>query len=58
MELELLSCILKIHFFNLKRYLKLETFDHGTFLYKDHELLLITLQHTLHACEATCFDIH
>ena len=30
--------------FNLKRNLKLETFDHGTFLYKVHELLLITLQ--------------
>ena len=30
--------------FNLTRNLKLETFDHGTFLYKFHELLLITLQ--------------
>ena len=30
--------------FNLTRNLKLETFDHGTFLYKVHELLLITLQ--------------
>ena len=25
---------------NFKRDLKLETFDHGTFLYKVHELLL------------------
>ena len=30
--------------FNLTRNLKLETFDHGAFLYKVHELLLITLQ--------------
>ena len=30
--------------FNLTGNLKLETFDHGTFLYKVHELLLITLQ--------------
>ena len=30
--------------FNLTRNLKLETFDHGTFLYKVHELLLITVQ--------------
>ena len=30
--------------FNLTSNLKLETFDHGTFLYKVHELLLITLQ--------------
>ena len=30
--------------FNLTCNLKLETFDHGTFLYKVHELLLITLQ--------------
>ena len=29
--------------FNLTCNLKLETFDHGTFLYKVHELLLITL---------------
>ena len=29
--------------FNVKRNLKLETFDHGTFLYKVHELMLITL---------------
>ena len=29
---------------NFKRNLKLETLDHGTFLYKVHELLLITLQ--------------
>ena len=27
--------------------LKLGTFDHGTFLYKVHELLLIALQKTL-----------
>ena len=29
--------------FNLTCNLKLETFDHGAFLYKVHELLLITL---------------
>ena len=28
--------------------MKLETFDHGTFLYKVHELLLITLQGELY----------
>ena len=35
---------IKSSFFNFKRNLKLETFDHGTFFYKVHELLLITLQ--------------
>ena len=43
MELELLSYISKIHFFNFKRNFKLETFDRRTFLYKVHELLLIAL---------------
>ena len=38
-----LSYTSKIHFLkNFKLNLKLETFDHGTFLYKVHELLLIT----------------
>ena len=41
MELEPLLYI-KNSFFNFKRNLKLETFDRGTFLYKVHELLLIT----------------
>ena len=36
-----LSYTSKIHFFKFKRNLKHETFDHGTFLYKAHELLLI-----------------
>ena len=44
MELEPLLYI-KNSFFNFKRNLKLETFDHGTFLYKVHELLLIILQY-------------
>ena len=35
---------IKSSFFHFKRNLKLETFDHGTFFYKVHELLLITLQ--------------
>ena len=34
---------IKNSFFNLKLNLELDTFDHGTFLYKVHELLLITL---------------
>ena len=34
---------IKNSFFNLQHNLKLETFDYGTFLYKVHELLLITL---------------
>ena len=44
MELEPLLYI-KNSFFNFKYNLKLETFDHGTFLYKVHELLLIILQY-------------
>ena len=32
--------------FNLTRNLKLKTFDHGTFLHKVNELLLITLHYT------------
>ena len=44
MELELFSYISKNSFLNFKRNLKHETFDQGTFLYKVHELLLITLQ--------------
>ena len=51
-ELELFSYISKMHFFNFKRDLKLETFDHGTFLYKVHELLLITLQYWCRKKEA------
>ena len=42
MELEPFVYIKNL-FLNFKRNLKLETFDHGTFLYKVHELLLITL---------------
>ena len=51
MELDLFSYISKIHFFNLKRNLKLENFDHGTFLYKVHESLL-TLQYQCRKQEA------
>ena len=42
MELEPLLYI-KNSFFNFKRNLKLETFDHEKIFYKVHELLLITL---------------
>ena len=47
--------------FNLTRNLKLETFDHGTFLYKVHELLLITFQvlwasFYTHQSRGTCAD--
>ena len=37
-------------FCNLKRKLKLETFDHGTFLHQVHELLLTTLHVRLFRC--------
>ena len=33
--------------FNLKGNLKLESFDHGTFLHRVHKLLLITLQYLI-----------
>ena len=42
---------IKNSFFNLKRNLKLGTFDHGPFLYKVQELLLITLQQHRYAID-------